>query len=75
MANHGSSVGIETRFGLPFIESMVLQSFVGSCPILQFRNLFYTVGRTLWTSDQLVARPLPTYRSTQTQNKRKQRHS
>jgi hypothetical protein len=29
-----------------------------------------TVGRTPWTNDQPVARPLPTHRTTQTQNKR-----
>jgi hypothetical protein len=32
--------------------------------------ILYTVGRTPWTRDQPVARPLPTYRTTQTQNKR-----
>jgi hypothetical protein len=37
----------------------------------QFPNL-YTVGRSPWTSDQPVARPLPTHRTTQTQNKRTQ---
>jgi hypothetical protein len=31
-----------------------------------------TVGRTPWTGDQPVARPLPTHRTTQTQNKRTQ---
>jgi hypothetical protein len=35
----------------------------------------YTVGRIPWTSDQPVARPLPTHRATQTQNKRAHRHS
>jgi hypothetical protein len=34
--------------------------------------ILYTVGRTPWTGDQPIARPLPTYRTTQTQNKRKQ---
>jgi hypothetical protein len=29
----------------------------------------FTDGRTPWTSDQLVARPLPKHRTTQTQNK------
>jgi hypothetical protein len=29
--------------------------------------IFYTVGRTPWTGDQLVARPLPTHRTAQTQ--------
>jgi hypothetical protein len=32
--------------------------------------ILYTVGRAPWTEDQPVARPLPTHRSTQTQNKR-----
>jgi hypothetical protein len=48
------------------------------CPtVLLFdlgRSLFsfliqYTVGRTPWTEDQPVARPLPTHRKTQIQNK------
>jgi hypothetical protein len=34
--------------------------------------IFYTIGRTPWTGDQPVARPLPTHRTTQTQNKRTQ---
>jgi hypothetical protein len=29
--------------------------------------ILYTVGRTPWTGDQPVARPLPTHRTTQTQ--------
>jgi hypothetical protein len=37
-------------------------------PLSQFLNL-YTVGRTPGTGDQPVARPLPTHRTTQTQNK------
>jgi hypothetical protein len=37
----------------------------------QFLNL-KKVGRTPWTGDQPVARPLPTHRTTQTQNKRRQ---
>jgi hypothetical protein len=32
----------------------------------------YTVGRTPWTEDQPVARPLPAHITTQTQNKRTQ---
>jgi hypothetical protein len=51
-------------------SSMAVQLFVEPWPLLQFRNLFYTDGRTPWTSDQPVARPLPTHRTTQTQNKR-----
>jgi hypothetical protein len=51
--------------------SMALQSFFGPWPLFQFLNL-YTDGRTPWTGDQPVARPLPTHTTTQTQNKRKQ---
>jgi hypothetical protein len=36
--------------------------------------ILYTVGRTPWTGDQPVARPLPTYRTTETQNKRAHKH-
>jgi hypothetical protein len=49
---------------------MALQPFVGPWSLLQFRNLFYTDGKTPWTSDQPVLRPLPTHRTIQTQNKR-----
>jgi hypothetical protein len=37
------------------------------CPLI-----LYTNGRTPWTGDQSVVRPLPTHRTTQAQNKRKQ---
>jgi hypothetical protein len=40
--------------------------------ILTFLIYVYTVGRTPWTGDQPVARPLPTHRTTQTQNKHTQ---
>jgi hypothetical protein len=53
-------------------SSMTLQPFVGPWPFLQFRDLLYTDGKTPWTGDQPVARPLPTHRTTQTQNKRTQ---
>jgi hypothetical protein len=42
-------------------------------PLIQFPNHFFTDGRTPWTSDQSVARPLPKHRTTHTQNKRTQR--
>jgi hypothetical protein len=51
---------------------MTLHPFVGAWPLLQFHNLFYTVGRVPWASDQPVARPLPTHRTTQTHNKHTQ---
>jgi hypothetical protein len=37
-------------------------------PLFQFPNL-YTVGRSPWMGDQPVSRPLPTHRTTQTQDK------
>jgi hypothetical protein len=52
-----------------FIHSSIsLQPYLGPWPLLQFRNRFYTDCRTPWTSDQPVARPLPTHRTTQIQN-------
>jgi hypothetical protein len=36
--------------------------------------IFFTQSRSPWTSDQPVARPLPTERTTQTQNKSTHRH-
>jgi hypothetical protein len=47
---------------------MALQPFVGLWPLFSFLIL-YTVGRTPWTGDQSVARPLPTHRETQTESK------
>jgi hypothetical protein len=44
---------------------MALQSFVVPWSLFQFLNLFYTDGRTPWTRDQPVARPLPAHRTTQ----------
>jgi hypothetical protein len=51
--------------------SICLYSPCKPWPLIQFPNL-YTVSRTPWTSDQPVARPLPTQRTTKTRNKRKQ---
>jgi hypothetical protein len=50
---------------------MALQLSVRLWPFFSFLIL-YTVGRTSWTEDQAVARPLPTRRTTQTQNKQAQ---
>jgi hypothetical protein len=36
--------------------------------------ILFTFGKTPWTGDEPVARPLPTYRTTQTQNKSIHRH-
>jgi hypothetical protein len=51
------------------------QCIYGSIALVDLGRLFsfliYTPdGRTPWTGDQAVARPLPTHRTTQTQNKR-----
>jgi hypothetical protein len=48
------------RIHLFIHSSMALQPFVGPWPILHLRNLIFTNGRTPWTSDQPVVRPLPT---------------
>jgi hypothetical protein len=37
--------------------------------------ILYTVSMTPWTSDQPVTKPLPTHRTTQTQNKRTDIHA
>jgi hypothetical protein len=54
--------------------SMALQPFVGPWPLFRFLIL-YTVGMTPRTGDQPVTRHLPTYRTTQTQNKRTDIHA
>jgi hypothetical protein len=48
---------------------ITLQSFVGH--FFSFLIL-YTVGKTPWTGDQPIARPLPTHRTTQRKHKRRQ---
>jgi hypothetical protein len=50
---------------------MALQPFVGPWPLFQFLDL-YTVGRTPWTENHPVSRPLLIHRTAQTQNKRTQ---
>jgi hypothetical protein len=52
-------------------SSMAVQPFVAPLPLFQFLN-HIQVGRNPWTGDQPAARPLPTYRTAQTQNKRTQ---
>jgi hypothetical protein len=70
-----TSVSAHMGIFIHFIRSSTaLQPFVGPWPLIHFRNLFYTDGRTPWTSDQSIARPLPTHRTTQTQYKRTHRH-
>jgi hypothetical protein len=51
---------------------MALQPFVGPWPPFFSFLILYTVGRTPWTGDQPVVRPLPIHRTSQTQNKHTQ---
>jgi hypothetical protein len=56
----------------------VCLSICGSTALVDFGRFFgfiivYTVVRTPWTGDQPIARPLPTHRTTQIQNKLTQR--
>jgi hypothetical protein len=50
-----------------FFFPMALQPFLRPWPHISVSKSFYTDGKTHWTSDQSVARPLPIYRTTQTQ--------
>jgi hypothetical protein len=52
----------------PFSFSLSLQPPWSMASDFQFHDHF-TDGRTPWTSDQLIARPLPKHGTTQTQNK------
>jgi hypothetical protein len=56
-------------------SSMAQQPLVGPWLLLEFHDRFYTNGRTPWTSDQPVARPLPIHRTIQTQNKHTDIHA
>jgi hypothetical protein len=53
-----------------FLFSTALPAHSGPRPLIQFRNHFFTDGRTPCTSDQPAPRPLPTHTTTQTQKKR-----
>jgi hypothetical protein len=59
-----------SAFHLVFSLSMAQQPF-GPWPLFSF-SILYIVGRTPWTGDQSVARPLPTHGTIQTENKRTQ---
>jgi hypothetical protein len=58
----------------PSVPPSVHPSIYGSTALLLDLGRFfsflilYTVGRTTWTRDQPVARPLPAHRTAQTQN-------
>jgi hypothetical protein len=58
----------------PFIYQWLHSHLLGHGLFFSFVIFFYTVGWTPWTSDQSVARPLSTHRTTQTQNKCTHKH-
>jgi hypothetical protein len=51
-----------------FIHQGLYSSLLGLCLRTGFMIL-YTIGGTPWIGDQSIARPQPTHRTTQTQNK------
>jgi hypothetical protein len=64
-----STTSLEHLFRPGFRMTITSTPLVGLGRFFQFPNI-NTVRRTSWTCDQPVARPLPTRRTTQTQNKR-----
>jgi hypothetical protein len=60
---------MERHGEVKLVFSLALQSPLGPGLFFSFMIIF-TDGRALWTGDHLVARPLPTHTTTQTQNKR-----
>jgi hypothetical protein len=68
------AAGLSCDIILTFIRQLLLLLLWIYSPLLGPGRFFsflvlYTVGRTTWTGDRPVARPLPTHRTTQTQNK------
>jgi hypothetical protein len=60
-----SSTSLYTPLNATDFFPVALQSFrTLAAPHRRFLELFYTYGRTPWTSDQPVARPLPTQDNT-----------
>jgi hypothetical protein len=64
-----SVVGVVCRYRL----ILTILSIYGSTALC-CTSAAFSVGRTPWKGDQPVARPLPTYGTAQTQNKRTRRH-
>jgi hypothetical protein len=70
-----ASCSSETSLHFQRTIYLYLWLYIPFCWTLAFFFSFlilYTVGMTPWSRDQPVARPLPTHRRTQTQNKRTQ---
>jgi hypothetical protein len=53
-----------------FIRQWLYILLLGPSLFFSFVIFFYTDDWTSWTSDQPIARPLPTHKTTQTQNRR-----
>jgi hypothetical protein len=64
---------LSTPYNISLSLSLWLYSPLDPGRLFSFLIL-YTDCRTSWTSDQPVARPLPTHRTAQTQNKGTHRH-
>jgi hypothetical protein len=62
-------------FSQSFIRQWLYSSLLGPALFFSLFISVYTDGRTPWTSDQHVARPLPTHRTTQTQNIHSHKHT
>jgi hypothetical protein len=74
-----SSNILNLSFDNEIVKHIYLSIYGSIVLLLDFGSFFsflimYTVGMPPWMSDQPVARPLPTHRTTQTENKRTQRH-
>jgi hypothetical protein len=75
MCNSFTAISEYTRYvdDVNFITRNLSLSLYGSTTLCWTLAVFfsflilYTVGRTPWIGDQPVARPLPTYRTTQTE--------
>jgi hypothetical protein len=64
-------IGLTIRAKIPTLSlslSLWLYSPLGLGRFFTF-SILYTVGRTSWTGDQPITRPLPTHRTTPSQNK------
>jgi hypothetical protein len=64
-------------FGNIVTQYSFINVYTALCWALVFSSVlqpFYADGRTSWTGDQFVARPLPTNRITQTQNNHTHTH-
>jgi hypothetical protein len=69
-SNHTPSLHRPTSYSCSTTKFSCLSSTENSELTRSACIYLYTDGMTHWTSDQLIAKPLPKHRTTQTQNKR-----